>query len=184
MACAIHKPELYAVLVEDMPVAAVVHRVDFDDPGNSVWVYANRAVSIASSLREPPRIGLTVRQTSPNVLLPVHGSLSIAERWIRALRTGETETLEFEYRMSSGAGMWYRAHYVPLDGELIATVYENITDRKHVEQELAAARRLLERRVEENASELARTREQLQAAQRLEALDGWRAASRTTSTTC
>src|SRR5206468_1736719 len=45
-----------------------------------------------------------------------------------------------------------------------------ITDRKHVEQELAAARRLLERRVEENASELARTREQLQAAQRLEAL--------------
>ncbi len=163
-------PSIYAKLAESMPVALVIYRVDFDDLGNSRWVFANEAVVLESVLRGAPAVGKTIRETSPAALLPMHGGPSIVERWERAARSGKAETLEFEYRQSTGELIWYRAHYVPLGDRLVATIYENITDRKRTERELDSARADVEERMQESVSELRRTREQLQMAQRLEAL--------------
>jgi signal transduction histidine kinase/CheY-like chemotaxis protein len=157
-------------LLRSMPVALVVHRIDLDDPGASIFVYANDAVRRESRVAGPIELGKPIRETSPGALLPVNGGPSIVERWARTVRTGQPETLEFEYGDPDGVPSWYRAHYVAMGGSLVATIYENITERKWAERELADIRDKLEKRMLDSVSELASTREQLQMAQRLEAL--------------
>lgn len=139
----------YAEVLQRMPMGMVLWRVeDQDDPASLRVVATNRAATAGSGRSPGELVGRTIREVfRPGSVDARAEGILAAHRSRRLLDLGEAEVAEDDGFFAPGT---YRRAVVPLPGDLVATLIENVTSRREAERN---RRELLQRVLEAGAEE-------------------------------
>lgn len=139
----------YAEVLQRMPMGMLLWRVeDLEDPSSARVVAANRAATAGSGLRPAEVLGRTAGElfgmtsglARPDLILEAHRT-----RQIRDL--GEVHIADTEGPFAPGI---YRRAMIPLPGDLVASLIENVTSRREADRH---RRDLLQRILEAGGEE-------------------------------
>lgn len=149
----------YRLLFENMMNGLAYHRIVCDEQGKPVdyvFLEVNSSFESLTGLRRADIIGKSVREALPGIendpadWIGVYGRVAL---------TGEAARLE---QHAEGRRKWYSVSaYSPTPGHFVA-IFEDITDRKRIEEERRHSLEQLEGRVSERTAALARANEQLE----------------------
>jgi len=122
----------FADFVEHMPYGSTIWKVDRDDIGSSVLVYANQMSSRQAGVDMVSRIGKTMDEGFPNAVAHVFG-----RTLLKVLGEGSQQVLdEMPYGDEMFPDAWFKVSMFPLGRGHVAVVYENINRQKELEDQL------------------------------------------------
>ncbi len=113
-------------LLAASPLGVAVWSAHGPDPVDMVLEWANAQASTETGLDLAPFLGSRIVDAFPLILEGGQGQRPIDAAW-RAAVTGEGSSSEFGYSDSRVPWRWLRAVYAPLDANLMAVFYENMT---------------------------------------------------------
>ncbi len=152
----------YKSLFKNMLTAAAYHQIILDKKGKPVdyiILEVNDAFERQTGLKKENVIGQRVTELMPGIkrskpdLISIYGKVAL---------TGEGISLEFYFEPLD---RWYSVSaYCPEKGFFVS-VFQDVSDKKRSEDELAHAREDLESKVEERTAELTRSNELLSASE-------------------
>ena len=149
----------YRSLFENMINGFAFHKIIVDEAGSPVdyvFLEANPAFERLTGLKLADIIGKRVCEVLPGIQNDPGDWIG---RYGRTALTGQV--VQFE-QYTEALGKWYSVSaYSPMKG-YFATVFEDITERKLSEEKLRKEHDLLEQRVRERTSELARANEEME----------------------
>jgi PAS domain S-box-containing protein len=142
--------ERLRLLFDNMLEGFAYCRMIYDDqgrPDDFVYVGVNRAFASLTGLTDV--MGKRVTEVIPGIK---DSNPELFEIYGRVTRTGEPEQFEVEVEQ---LGIVLNVSVFRPEPDHFVAVFENITERKRVEKELAELNRFLEFRVQERTSDLA-----------------------------
>lgn len=123
----------YAEVLQRMPMGMVIWRVeDPDDPAALRVVAVNRAATAGSGRRPAELLGLSIDEVFPATIATARGAEILEVHRLRRLRDlGEVVAQEPEGFLGAGT---YRRALVPLPGDMVASLVENVTARREADR--------------------------------------------------
>jgi PAS domain S-box-containing protein len=137
--------QLYADVVNNAQVGLCVWQLeDLDDPGSFRLITANPAASRAAGIDLDPFIGTTLKESFPAML-----KISLLSDSVQVVRTGQSNDVgEVRYGDDKIPEAIFNVKAFPLPNHCLGLAFENITERKQVEEELRNAHQKLSFHVE------------------------------------
>jgi two-component system sensor histidine kinase/response regulator len=131
----------YSDIVLSMQVGLYVYRLDDPDNDESLRLVALNPASLATiGLPEEKILGRRIDQVFPDL-----GKLGIYRQFADVIRTGiPFENKEFHYGSSNVRSSWFAFKAFPLPDDCVGVLFEDITERKRMEEALHQAKNYAE----------------------------------------
>ena len=136
-----HQLQQYSDIVLSMQVGLYVYRLDDPNNDESLRLVALNPASLAIiGLPEEKVIGRRINEISPDIGMP-----GVCRQFADVVRTGiPFENKEFHSGDSNAGSSWFAFKAFPLPDECVGILFENITERKRMEEALRKAKNYAE----------------------------------------